>query len=234
MKKFKIMYDEPNAGGDGSGGGNSTQPEPPKPIEGDFDFDMVSKQLTEEHIEKLLESTEHGKKIRDKLNSRFLAAYTGEEGGQSKIISQKLAEQKTQLEEEFRKKYEPDETPEQKEIRELRERLDKKEMEEQRSQLRNSLINELSDKEMVTLMDLFVTNDLEASKERINKLNAFIKDKVDKEVERQIKEKIDNSSHKPELGNGKIPAAQFQEKLKTGEPLTAEEKKEYYKKLKEK
>jgi hypothetical protein len=234
MKDFKILYNEPDVGGDGSGGGNPTPPEPPKPIEGNFDFEAVSKQLTEEHIEKLLENTEHGKKFKDKLNSRFLAAYTGEEGGQIKIINQKLAEQKVQIEEEFRKKYSPDETPEQKEIRELKERLDKNDKEKQNSDLKNSLINELTDKEMVTLMDLFVAGDLETSKERINKLNIFIKDKVDKEVEKQIKEKINDSSYKPDTGNGKLPTTKFQEKLNAGQSLTADEKKEYYKKLKEK
>ena len=73
--------------------------------------------LTEDDYLKFIEESETGMKAKDKLNTRFLQSYTGENGGQKRAIEKAIKE----TEERIRKELLPEETAESKRIRELEE-----------------------------------------------------------------------------------------------------------------
>ena len=53
--------------------------------------------LTEEDYLKFIEESETGTKVRDKLNTRFLQSYTGENGGQKRAIEKAIKETEDRL-----------------------------------------------------------------------------------------------------------------------------------------
>ena len=95
-----------------------------------FDFEGYVSGLKRDELIELLNKNEEGRKAKDKLNDTFLSSYTGLEGGQSRAVKAAVESALLNAEAEFKAKYLPDETEEQKKLRELEERLDQKEKQE--------------------------------------------------------------------------------------------------------
>lgn len=97
-------------------------------------------------------------------------------------------------------KANPQETPEQKQIRELTERLNKQEVESKRKDLTNKALKELTDKKIPTdLASFIVGNDEESTKANLDKLAAIFT----QHDEAIRKEFATNNSYTPPKDNNK-------------------------------
>lgn len=199
LERTKLMNDEPDLGNP------KPTDEPEKPKEPDFkgnnnDFEGYINNLKRDEFIELLNKTEEGKKAKDKLNDLFLSSYTAAEGGQSRVVKKAVEDALLKAETEFKNKYLPEETPEQKRLRELEEKLAANEKKEEINAIKEDIINSLEDKEMVVLLDLIVSGNKEESLTRLTRIQDYIKIKVDTEVQKKIDEKIKESERTPNPG----------------------------------
>lgn len=176
---------------------NETEPQTPNKED-------IFKILTEEDYLKFIEETETGRKISDKLNTRYLQAYTGENGGQKKAIEKAVRE----AEEKIRKELQPEETPAEKRLRELEEKLMEKELKEQKRELQNIVNNNLAEKQLadaVVISEYLVGNDEEETEKRVEKFTTLISKLVEERVQKAIKDKFQESQttapNKPQAVN---------------------------------
>ena len=153
--------------------------------------------LTEEDYLKFIEESETGTKVRDKLNTRFLQSYTGENGGQKRAIEKAIKE----TEEKLRKELQPEETPESKRIRELEEWKSNQEKQTQKQGLYKIVTNKLAETKMaeaVTLTDFLVGDTEEETNVRIETFTKVFDSLVEERVQKIVKEKFEQSAKSPQ------------------------------------
>ena len=190
-----------------------------------FDFEGYVSGLKRDELIELLNKNEEGRKAKDKLNDTFLSSYTGLEGGQSRAVKAAVESALLNAEAEFKAKYLPDETEEQKKLRELEERLDQKEKQEKINAIRSDVITALVDKELVTLLDLIVTSDKEESLTRAKQLEDTISERVEKRVAKEIEERLKETSRSPREADKEKPLTlSIKEKKLQGKPVTRQDK----------
>jgi len=146
--------------------------------------------VTVEGVEKFI-STEEGKKWLSKQNDSFFSKglETWKKNNLEKLINDEVAKRNT-------------ETPEQKQIRELTERLNKKEAEEKRQMLINKGLLKMDEKKLPKeLIEFFVSNDTENG-EQITYKNLETLEKVfNTHIEAAVKARL-GEGYKPPTGNG--------------------------------
>ena len=153
--------------------------------------------LTEEDYLKFIEESETGAKVRDKLNTRFLQSYTGENGGQKRAIEKAIKE----TEDRLRKELLPEETAESKRIRELEEWKSNQEKQTQKQGLYKIVTNKLAETKMaeaVTLTDFLVGDNEEETNSRIETFTKVFDSLVEERVQKIVKEKFEQSAKSPQ------------------------------------
>ena len=153
--------------------------------------------LTEEDYLKFIEESETGTKVRDKLNTRFLQSYTGENGGQKRAIEKAIKE----TEDRLRKELLPEETAESKRIRELEEWKSNQEKQTQKQGLYKIVTNKLAETKMaeaVTLTDFLVGDNEEETNSRIETFTKVFDLLVEERVQKIVKEKFEQSAKSPQ------------------------------------
>lgn len=153
--------------------------------------------LTEEDYLKFIEESETGTKVRDKLNTRFLQSYTGENGGQKRAIEKAIKE----TEDRLRKELLPEETVESKRIRELEEWKLNQEKQTQKQGLYKIVTNKLAETKMaeaVTLTDFLVGDNEEETNSRIETFTKVFDSLVEERVQKIVKEKFEQSAKSPQ------------------------------------
>ena len=153
--------------------------------------------LTEEDYLKIIEESETGTKVRDKLNTRFLQSYTGENGGQKRAIEKAIKE----TEDRLRKELLPEETAESKRIRELEEWKSNQEKQTQKQGLYKIVTNKLAETKMaeaVTLTDFLVGDNEEETNSRIETFTKVFDSLVEERVQKIVKEKFEQSAKSPQ------------------------------------
>ena len=153
--------------------------------------------LTEEDYLKFIEESETGTKVRDKLNTRFLQSYTGENGGQKRAIEKAIKE----TEDRLRKELLPEETAESKRIRELEEWKSNQEKQTQKQGLYKIVTNKLAETKMaeaVTLTDFLVGDNEEETNSRIETFTKVFDSLVEERVQKIVKEKFEQSAKSPQ------------------------------------
>ena len=153
--------------------------------------------LTEEDYLKFIEESETGAKVRDKLNTRFLQSYTGENGGQKRAIEKAIKE----TEDRLRKELLPEETAESKRIRELEEWKSNQEKQTQKQGLYKIVTNKLAETKMaeaVTLTDSLVGDNEEETNSRIETFTKVFDSLVEERVQKIVKEKFEQSAKSPQ------------------------------------
>ena len=153
--------------------------------------------LTEEDYLKFIEESETGTKVRDKLNTRFLQSYTGENGGQKRAIEKAIKE----TEERIKKELLPEETAESKRIRELEEWKSNQEKQTQKQGLYKIVTNKLAETKMaeaVTLTDFLVGDTEEETNVRIETFTKVFDSLVEERVQKIVKEKFEQSAKSPQ------------------------------------
>ena len=153
--------------------------------------------LTEEDYLKFIEESETGTKVRDKLNTRFLQSYTGENGGQKRAIEKAIKE----TEDRLRKELLPEETAESKRIRELEEWKSNQEKQTQKQGLYKIVTNKLAETKMaeaVTLTDFLVGDTEEETNVRIETFTKVFDSLVEERVQKIVKEKFEQSAKSPQ------------------------------------
>ena len=153
--------------------------------------------LTEDDYLKFIEESETGMKAKDKLNTRFLQSYTGENGGQKRAIEKAIKE----TEERIRKELLPEETAESKRIRELEEWKSNQEKQTQKQGLYKIVTNKLAETKMaeaVTLTDFLVGDTEEETNVRIETFTKVFDSLVEERVQKIVKEKFEQSAKSPQ------------------------------------
>lgn len=136
-------------------------------------------------------------KVKDKLNTRFLQSYTGENGGQKRAIEKAIKE----TEERIRKELLPEETAESKRIRELEEWKSNQEKQTQKQGLYKIVTNKLAETKMaeaVTLTDFLVGDNEEETNSRIETFTKVFDSLVEERVQKIVKEKFEQSAKSPQ------------------------------------
>lgn len=155
----------------------------PEEIRGeDFEF-------TKETIAKL---SEDNKEVQSFINSQKDSAVSkGIESFKEKTLPGLVNEKAEAKAEELYKQKHPEETPEQIEIRKLREKMEKSEREKKRSDLRNLAHQTLSKKKLAELDEIapfFVADDEETTLANIEKVASTIEGLKTKTIENTTKE----------------------------------------------
>lgn len=142
-------------------------------------------------IKAYLESVEGKQLIQPKLDSYFTKGLeTWKQNNLKKLIDEEV------------KKLNPDETPEQKRIRELEEYVQKKEREALLQTNKNKALNVLNEKKLPSqLVDFFITEDEESTLENLQQFEEVFTNQLQQAVESRLK--TDGTELKETSGNQK-------------------------------
>ena len=141
---------------------------------------LRGKTVTPEGVSQFLESDD-GKKLIQPLLDKYHAK--GLESWKEKNLPK--------IEEEIQRKLNPEETPEQKKLRELEDKLSQSEAERKRERLRNKAISVVTEKGLNNAMDIvdhFLGQDEDATVANLNKLEKFVQKVVEQNTEALFKE----------------------------------------------
>ncbi|WP_035350968.1 DUF4355 domain-containing protein [Fictibacillus gelatini] len=166
-------FSEQGNGGGGNpptGGGNPTPPEPPSPQNNTLTLDVVQAFVNENQDAK--------KWLQSLTDSRVTDAIKTYE---TKTLPKKL-------EEEIAKRF-PPETPEQKQIREMQQQLEKIQQEKVRESLRNKALSVATEKQLPTkLVDFFIGQDEDSTVQNLAMFEEVFSAAVQQAVESKFKE----------------------------------------------
>lgn len=137
-----------------------------------------SVEVTLDDVKGFLEKNEEGKKFLGSEKDKFFTSSleTWKSNNLKKLVDEEL------------KKHNPDETPEQKRIRELEEYVQQKESEALFQTNKNIALNYLNEKKLPsTLVDYFVGNDENSTMENLNKFEEVFTNQLQTAVESRLK-----------------------------------------------
>ncbi|NNV04629.1 DUF4355 domain-containing protein [Brevibacillus sp. MCWH] len=196
-------------GGDGGDGGDGNQPagDGGQPDGGQGNAQGL--QLTLDAVQQFVNQNDEAKKwLQSLTDSRVTEAI--------KTYEKKTLPKK--LEEEIAKRY-PPETPEQKQLRELQQKLEQIEQEKIRESLRNKALSVATEKQLPTkLVDFFIGQDEDTTLKNLSVLEEVFSAAVQKAVEERFKDGGRNP--KPSNPDGKPLTKEMIEKM-TPEEINA-------------
>ncbi len=134
--------------------------------------------VTADRVNNFLDNTEEGKKIiQPKMDGHFSKGLESwKKNNLEKLISEEVA------------KRNPAETEEQKQIRELTERLNKKEADEKRQVVKNHALTHANSKNLpVDIIDYFLGDDEENTTQNLTKLEEVLNKQIAVAVEERLK-----------------------------------------------